>query len=204
MESVEGVAFIGVGEDAKSSSSGSKSADLIYQLVVATATGNLIVYAVHVSAVHGNTYSFKCEPYMTSSINKSSSSSSAEPVSEDLSDSLSIANTITSLQHLPKSNVLVVTTADNAICEFTASKPIDHRMGLRQGRQFVGSFDDILDIGYIPGGTEGPSSFLLAIVSNSPHVRLLNDKYNCHSTFFGHTDIVLAVDVCPTGYVVCC
>jgi hypothetical protein len=84
---------------------------------------------------------------------------------------------------------------------------------LTHGRQFVGSFDDILDIGYVSrrhttqaeaednvaSSSSSSSSFLLAIVSNSPHVRILDDQFNCHATYYGHTDIVLAVDVCPTG-----
>jgi hypothetical protein len=127
MESVEGSSFVTVNNSkAKGSKQSAATDGTTYHLIVSTAAGNLIAYAVHMSAVHGNTYNFRCEAYLTVPINKivvdntssSSSSSAGGEASNDASDSLSIANTITSMQYLSKSNSLLVMTADNAICEF--------------------------------------------------------------------------------------
>ena len=41
--------------------------------------------------------------------------------------------------------------------------------------------------------------FLLAVITNSSQIRLVDDSFSC-TALDGHTDIVLAADVSPDGY----
>jgi WD40 repeat protein len=70
--------------------------------------------------------------------------------------------------------------------------------------QLIGSSGDILDIAVIPcavgdDNTKESLAEKIAIVSNSSNIQIM-DSDNFHiSTLYGHTDIVLAVDICPDG-----
>ena len=45
--------------------------------------------------------------------------------------------------------------------------------------------------------------FLLAVITNSSQIRLVDDTFSC-TALDGHTDIVLAADVSPDGYAYAC
>ena len=85
-------------------------------------------------------------------------------------------------------------------------------------RQLVGTHDDILDVCCLPSVDRKThkKDYLLAIASNSPHIRLTNMLTGSATTsaanggsveeatsllLYGHTDIVLALDGSPNGYV---
>lgn len=63
----------------------------------------------------------------------------------------------------------------------------------------IGSHGDILDMVRIPT-TEGQVSddYDLALVTNSPQLRLMNRAFDCR-VVEGHQDIILAVDVSDDG-----
>ena len=126
-------------------------------------------------------------------------------------------------------NELVVVTADHNFITFELSNlsKTNELVAWESVRNVIGFNDDILDIAYVPSerdevevdyevdrvGSNGNSGindshepynknskYLLALVTNSPQVKLIDEKYeSVHLD--GHADIVLAVDVAPNGYV---
>lgn len=71
--------------------------------------------------------------------------------------------------------------------------------GLSLTKQIVGNFDDILDLVLIPSEHSNISS-KVAVISNSNQVRIMDDSF-ASSPLDGHSDIVLAADASPDGYV---
>lgn len=158
----------------------------------------------------------------STSLLSSSSSSSSSTSSSTASSAL--LRSITCLHYVESSSELVAVTTDHNFCSYQVSKRSPHDDAttpvLRQARQLVGFNDDILDIAYVPrnktksvhednnndddkGDDErdtatSAQSFQLAVVTNSPSVRLMDQSFG-FSLLDGHEDIVLAVDACPDG-----
>lgn len=125
-------------------------------------------------------------------------------------------------------NELVVVTADHNFItyELNSLSKSNEPVTLASVRNIIGFNDDILDIAYVPresdddvvdyevdrvgsnnksdsndshgAHTKSSSKYLLALVTNSPQVKLIDEKYESMH-LDGHTDIVLAVDVAPNG-----
>ena len=67
--------------------------------------------------------------------------------------------------------------------------------------QTVGSFDDILDVAIVQQDSGANfDDIKLAVVSNSAVLYIWNSSGNSEP-LLGHTDIILAVEVFPGGYV---
>jgi len=117
------------------------------------------------------------------------------------------ASALTGLLYLRGSGQVVVTTADQNICFFSIADTVESggsEASLVMSKLLPGCNDDILDLACVPVGTgEGTEpeegvptprgSYLLAVVTNSPQVRLMGGDMQCVA-LNGHTDIVLAVD----------
>jgi len=143
-------------------------------------------------------------------------------VPTSVSSSSALLRSITGLHYLSSMSELVAVTTDHNFCSYRirerspdddAATPV-----INLERQIVGYNDDILDIAFVPraaaksaNGDEeadenvmdvvsSPKPFLLAVVTNSPTVRLMDQSFG-FSLLDGHEDIVLAVDACPDGYV---
>jgi len=103
-----------------------------------------------------------------------------------------------------------------------SSSSSSDEVALVLNRQLVGTHDDILDICCLPTVDQRTQKkdYLLAIASNSPHIRLTNmltrsvgaaasasktgagaGEEATSVLLYGHTDIVLALDGSPDGYV---
>ncbi len=122
-------------------------------------------------------------------------------------------------------NELVVVTADHNFITYELNNlsKSNELVTLESVRNIIGFNDDILDIAYVPResdedvvdyevdrvGSNGKSDtndgphpkykkYLLALITNSPQVKLIDEKYESMH-LDGHTDIVLAVDVAPNG-----
>lgn len=101
------------------------------------------------------------------------------------------------IDFLPKSSDLVVTTADNAVIYFNINQNVKRR------HQLMGSFDEILDMAILrEGGGEDnqdeATPYRIAVVSNSPQVQIL-DSLSRTENLLGHEDVVLSVDASPDG-----
>lgn len=77
---------------------------------------------------------------------------------------------------------------------------------IEPSKLLIGSQGEILDMALIPSnattsaasGDHNGSKFQLALITNSPQVRIVNEKFSC-SVLEGHKDIVLCVGVSPDG-----
>jgi hypothetical protein len=137
----------------------------------------------------------------------------------------SLTQSLTYLLTSDRVNELVVVTADHNFITYELNNlsKTSEVVAWESVRNIIGFNDDILDIAYVPVENDeevgyevdrtGSNSvihtsenqekkkttkYLLALVTNSPQVKLIDEKYeSIHLD--GHTDIVLAVDVAPTG-----
>ena len=132
-----------------------------------------------------------------------------------ISDIVSIAidqHAVIALHYLPCSARVVVMTADYNVLSFALTTPSgEMEVGLCLDKHLVGCNDDILDISVLGNDVIGESDdvtssdvssddFRLAVVTNSPQIRIFDNNFDC-KTLNGHTDIVLAIDSSPDGYV---
>jgi hypothetical protein len=153
---------------------------------------------------------------------------SSVSLSKKSNDSVGEIHGILNLMYLPdrKHSQIVAVTSDQTFCCFeiatgseddpSSDSDENSRVEEKDGtpslvlsRQLVGTHDDILDICCMPTRNGAHKDYLLAIASNSPHIRLTNMLTDgsdiAHEStsilLYGHSDIVLALDGSPDGYV---
>ncbi len=72
-------------------------------------------------------------------------------------------------------------------------------MYLKPQKLLIGSHGDILDIAVIASSSsENNNTFSVALVTNSPQLRIMNESFSCR-ILEGHSDIILCVDSSPDG-----
>lgn len=84
--------------------------------------------------------------------------------------------------------------------ELVQAVKADKDISLRPKELVVSNHGDVLDMIRIPHSSEATSAlnYKLALVTNSPQLRIIDEKLNC-VVLEGHTDIILSADVSPDG-----
>lgn len=120
---------------------------------------------------------------------------------------------VSQLLYLPNAQELVACTRDHNIIVHSlqriagqAEQLVDGQtQAVRPLRVLIGNHGDILDLVRIPQiadetakAEEAESRYELAVITNSPQLRLMNRRFECQ-VVEGHEDIVLSVDVSEDG-----
>lgn len=84
--------------------------------------------------------------------------------------------------------------------ELVQAAKADKDIVMRPKELVVSNHGDILDMIRIPNSSEAGAglNYKLALVTNSPQLRIIDEKMNC-VVLEGHSDIILSADVSPDG-----
>lgn len=133
---------------------------------------------------------------------------SAASITATLSEDMQRLRAVHSLHYRPSKGQIVAFTQDANIAFYNlndiikkAPELIDESASTtcRPSKMLIGSFGEVLDLITLPSPSADSNETRLAVVANSPQLRLLYGSSGMCDVLDGHTDLILSADCSDDG-----